>query len=118
MRVDNPGRGTTVPDSPDLPATIKPAFPARVSPAEVRDTFVRLLGLDSLPADVVTETMPLGEHAGAITTRVTFRNSLGEVVPGVLAVPPGGVTNLPGFVCVTGTTETAEDLQAAEVSQQ
>lgn len=107
----------TAPDSPDLPATIGPAFPVRVQPQEVRETFIRLLGLDAIPLVVATETLFLAENGGATTSRVTFKNSLGEVVPGVLALPSGSVTGLPAIVCVTGTTETAEDLQAPAVQQ-
>ena len=97
---------------PDIvPKDIRPAFPEHVPDAAVRDKLRELLGLDEMPADVDFSAAPAREEDGIRVTPVTFRNSLGETVPGIVMVPLADRgTRLPGVVCIPGTSGSAQQV--------
>ena len=90
-----------------LPRDIKPVLPQRVSREAVRDKIRELLGLEEVPTDLDFALGAEDVVEGISTTTLSFRNSLGERVPGLLMKPLGGA-DLPGVVCIPGTSGTAE----------
>ena len=90
-----------------IPKAIKPVFSQRVPREAVRAKIQELLGLEEVPANV---DFALGEEEvveGIGTTSLSFRNSLGETVPGLLMKPLDGPARA-GVVCIPGTSGTAE----------
>ena len=90
-----------------IPQDLRPAFPAPVPPAAIRAKLQELLGLEDIPQEVDFAAGATTEAEGIGTTTLSFENSLGETVPGLLLQPldsPPG----PGLVCIPGTSGTAE----------
>ena len=94
---------------PIVPYNITPAFPEAVAPEGIRDKLLELLGLYDLPVEVPYAVGPITDIEGIESAAVTFVNSLGEDVPGVLMYAAGPrLTSVPGIVCMPGTSGTAE----------
>ena len=97
-----------------IPEDIRPAFPEPVRGDGVRTKLLEILGLDRVPgpADVdFALEATRDEPDGVRWTRIAYRNSLGEQVPGIIMMPvdaPAGL--LPGVVCVPGTGGSAEEV--------
>lgn len=94
-----------------IPKDIRPAFPVDVPKDAVRSKLLELLGLDEIPKAVdFTEGITQKED-GIRVTQLTYRNSLGETVPGVIMTPlHTSDQELPGVVCVPGTGGSAEKI--------
>jgi dienelactone hydrolase len=89
-----------------IPEDIEPAPPRQdLSKEQIRPKLRELLGLDPVPNQVPLETSePETSRDGLELTVLGYRNSLGDTVPGVLAVPAGADTGtLAGVVCMSGT---------------
>ncbi len=88
-----------------IPRDITPAYPDPVRGPAIRPKVLELLGLGELPTAITFK----GEASkttsdGLSVMSVSFQNSLGETVPGVLITPAGAATGaLPGVVCMPGT---------------
>ena len=94
-----------------IPQNLQPSRPEQVAKARVRDKLLELLGLDEVPPEVEHASMRETESEQIRTTHLSYRNSLGESVPGILMVPRGdSTTNRAGIVCLPGTGGCAEDL--------
>ena len=95
---------------PDIiPKDIRPAFPAHIPQDAVRSKLLELLGLDALPDDVDIAAGATKEEDGIRVTQLTYANSLGETVPGILMIPLDALgQKLPGVVCIPGTGGSAE----------
>ena len=97
-----------------IPDDIKPAFPNPITGNGVRPKLLEILGLENLPdpEDVNFTVVDSGtEPEGIIWSAVTYLNSLGESVPGIIMLPEGKTsTALPGIVCVPGTGGSAEEV--------
>ena len=96
-----------------VPVDVRPAFPQPIRGEAVRSKVIELLGMDAIPSRDVPYS--LGESTrtedGLVRTPVTFSNSLGETVPGILLVPAGaGAGSLAGVVCMPGTSGDADRL--------
>ena len=97
-----------------IPKEIAPAFPEPVRGENVRAKLLELLGLDKLPgpSDVdftVRETSV--DEDGIRWTALTYRNSFGEGVPGIIMMPADTpARELPGVVCIPGTGGSAEEV--------
>ena len=88
-----------------IPRNITPAYPNPIRGQAIRPKVLELLGLGELPAAVTfkKETSETTSD-GLLVTTLSFRNSLGETVPGVLITPVGAATDsLAGVVCMPGT---------------
>ena len=97
---------TNDPDSAVVPADVRPAFPQPIRGEAVRSKVIELMGMDAIPPKEIPFSM--GETArtedGLLRTPVSFVNSLGETVPGILLIPAGaGAGSLSGVVCMPGT---------------
>ncbi len=88
-----------------IPRNITPAYPNPVRGRAIRPKVLELLGLGELPKAVNFKTGESETTADGLSiTSVSFLNSLGETVPGVLIIPVGARTDsLPGVVCMPGT---------------
>ena len=94
-----------------IPAGIRPAFPVHVPKDVVRSKLLKLLGLDEIPQKVDYTKGITREAADVRITRLTYTNSLGETVPGILMTPLYAPDQqLPGVVCVPGTGGSAEKI--------
>ena len=96
-----------------VPADVRPAFPQPIRGEAVRSKVIELMGMDAIPPQEIP--FSTGETArtedGLLKTPVTFVNSLGETVPGILLIPAGaGAGSLAGVVCMPGTGGDAERL--------
>lgn len=108
--------GTSAKNDPDaavVPADVRPAFPQPIRGKAVRSKVIELMGLDAIPPKDIPfsmgETTQTGD--GLLKTPVSFVNSLGETVPGILLVPvAAGPGSLAGVVCMPGTSSDAERL--------
>ena len=94
-------------DGAVVPADVRPAFPRPIRGEAVRAKVIELMGMDAIPPQEIPfsmgETTQTGD--GLSRTPVTFVNSLGETVPGILLVPAGaGAGSLAGVVCMPGTS--------------
>ena len=78
----------------------------------IRPKLMELLGLETLPATVeITREETVQGEDGIDSTRISFLNSLGETVPGLLMVPQGaGPETLPGIVCMPGTSGSVDQI--------
>ena len=88
-----------------IPRNITPAYPNPIRGQAIRPKVLELLGLGEFPAAVTfkKETSETTSD-GLLVTTLSFRNSLGETVPGVLITPVGAATDsLAGVVCMSGT---------------
>ena len=93
-----------------VPKDIQPAFPVDVPRDAVRSKLLELLGMDEIPSDVDFTKGPTKEEDGLHVTAVTFENSLGETVPGILILPlDAPEQKLPGIVCIPGTSGSADE---------
>ncbi len=95
------------PDAAVVPADVRPAFPQPIRGVAVRSKVIELMGMDAIPPKEIPFSM--GETTqtedGLLRTPVTFLNSLGETVPGVLLIPAGASAgSLAGVVCMPGTS--------------
>ena len=94
-----------------IPKGIRPAYPDAIPAAAVRSKLVELLGLEEIPAAIDYTTESRQEAGDLCTMRVSYENSLGETVPGILMVPrEESAHKRPGIVCVPGTGGAAEEI--------
>ena len=92
-----------------IPKDIRPAFPVHVPKDAVRSKLLELLGLDEIPKEVNFTKGTTQEEEDIRVTQLTYANSLGETVPGILMTPPNASSQkLPGVVCIPGTGGSAE----------
>ena len=92
-----------------IPKDIEPAFPIHVPKDAVRSKLLELLGLDEIPKEIDFTEGTTQEEAGIRVTQLTYANSLGETVPGILMIPLNPSSQkLPGVVCIPGTGGSAE----------
>ena len=97
--------------SSPIPEDLQPSFPDQVAESGVRDKLRELLGLDDIPVEVEFTAKNVTESGGVRTTHLTYQNSLGESVPGILMMPlDGSTTDRAGIVCLPGTSGCAERL--------
>lgn len=101
------------PDAAVVPVDVRPAFPQPIRGEAVRSKVIELLGMDAIPSQDIPYS--LGESTrtgdGLVRTPVSFSNSLGETVPGILLAPAGaGAGSLAGIVCMPGTSGDADRL--------
>ena len=100
-----------------IPPEVEPAHPRLgLSKDQIRPKLKELLGLDPLPnqVPVLTAKQETGSDGLELTT-LTYRNLLGDTVPGVLAIPANADTDsLGGVVCLSGTSGNVERLTAAK----
>ena len=92
-----------------LPKNIKPVFRQHVPRADVRCKIQELLGLEEVPVNVGFAMGSAEVAEGISTTSLSFCNSLGEQVPGLLMKPLNGTARA-GIVCIPGTSGSAERL--------
>ncbi len=94
-----------------IPKDIRPAFPVDVPKDAVRSKLLELLGLDEIPTKVDFTVGGTQAEEGIRVTQLTYANSLGETVPGILMIPlKASSQKLPGVVCVPGTGGSAEKI--------
>ena len=92
-----------------IPKDIRPAFPVHVPQDRVRSKLLELLGLDEIPKEVDFTEGTTQEEEDIRATQLTYTNSLGETVPGILMTPLNASSQkLPGVVCIPGTGGSAE----------
>ena len=85
-----------------IPKDIRPAFPVPVSKDAVRSKLLELLGLDEIPKEVDFAEGTTQEEQGIRVTQLTYVNSLGETVPGIIMTPLNASgKKLPGVVLRT-----------------
>ncbi|MDE0294613.1 MAG: dienelactone hydrolase family protein [Bryobacterales bacterium] len=97
---------------PRIPRDLKPLYPQDVPPGQVRAKLYELLGCEPVPGQVAFKT---GETEttddGLRLTKLTYRNALGEEVPGVLTMPvDASPRSMAGIVCMPGTSGSVERL--------
>ncbi len=105
-----------------IPKDIRPTFPVDVPKDRIRSKLLELLGLDEISEAVdfregITQVSDArhGEDEGIHVTELTYTNSLGETVPGILTMPRNtSGQQLPGVVCVPGTGGSAEIIAAEQ----
>ena len=94
-----------------IPKDIRPAFPVHVPTDAMRSKLLELLGLDEIPEKVDFTEGTSREEDGIRITHLTYANSLGETVPGILMTPLNASSQkLPGVVCIPGTGGSAEKI--------
>ena len=94
-----------------IPKDIRPAFPVHVPKDAVRSKLLELLGLDEIPKEVDFAEGTTWEEEGIRVTQLTYVNSLGETVPGIIMTPLNASSQkLPGVVCVPGTGGSAQKI--------
>ena len=86
-----------------IPRDIKPVFPQRIPRETVRAKIQELLGLGEIPANVDFALGAEDVVEGIGTAALSYRNSLGETVPGLLMKPLGRAARA-GIVCIPGET--------------
>ena len=97
-----------------IPAQIQPAFPRSVPRGQVRAKLLELLGLDEIPAAVPYEAETPRDEEDIRITHLTYANSLGEKVPGILLVPRKAPRREgPAIVCIPGTSGSAAEVADA-----
>ncbi len=92
-----------------VPEGLRPSYPEPVTGDDIRPKLLELLGLEHLPGSVDFELGESTEDEGLQFRSLSYVNSLGETVPGILCVPDGE-RPLPGVVCMPGTGGSAEQL--------
>ena len=105
---------------PRIPRGVRAAYPKRLEGDQIRPKLRELLGLEPVPNEVsLTADETQTTEDGLELTRLTYRNVLGDTVPGVLAVPAGaGTGSLGGVVCLSGTSGNVERLTAPKFGNQ
>ena len=94
-----------------IPQDTRPAFPVGVPKGAVRSKLLELLGLDEIPTKVDFTADETQAEEDIRVTQLTYANSLGETVPGILMTPLNSSSQkLPGVVCVPGTGGSAEKI--------
>ena len=104
-----------------IPRDVKPTQPRHgLSKEEIRPKLRELLGWDPIPNEVpLLTTKSEASRDGLELTVLTYRNLLGETVPGVLAVPADADTgSLGGVVCLSGTGGSVGTLTDARFGNQ
>ena len=93
-----------------IPKDIRPPHPERVPKEAVRGKLFELLGLDGVPEGVDFTAESMEKTADGLRVfRVTYANSLGEAVPGIVSMPlDAQERSLAGVVCLPGTSGSAE----------
>ncbi len=98
-----------------IPKDIRPAFPVHIPKDAVRSKLLELLGLDEIPKEVdftegTTQVLdPWRGQEELRVTQLTYANSLGETVPGIIITPLNASSQkMPGIVCIPGTGGSAE----------
>ena len=92
-------------EEPRVPRDVQAPYPEHLPPEKTREKLLELLGVELPPAKIAFDS---GRHEttsdGLQITRLRYRNSLGEEVPGALVLPAGApARSLPGIVCMSGT---------------
>ena len=96
---------------PRIPTDVQPIYPQALTPQQTRAKLLELLGVEVPPPEVDFEIEPSEDKDGLATTRLRYRNALGEEVPGALIVPTEAPPrSLPGIVCMSGTGGDVERL--------
>ena len=94
-----------------IPKDLRPAFPVHVPKDAVRSKLLELLGLDEIPKEVDFTEGTTREEEDIRITRLRYKNSLGETVPGIIMTPlKASSQKLPGIVCVPGTGGSAQKI--------
>ena len=94
-----------------IPKDLRSAFPVHVPKDAVRSKLLELLGLDEIPKEVDFTEGTTCEKEDIRITRLRYKNSLGETVPGIMMIPLNASSQkLPGVVCVPGTGGSAEKI--------
>ena len=95
-----------------IPGDIRPAYPVQVERDKVRDKLYEVLGLDDIPGEVDYTTLSTEEDdEGLRVSRVSYPNSLGETLFGILTMPlETDGQPLAGVVCMPGTSGTADGI--------
>ena len=70
-----------------IPKGIRPTFPVHVPKDAVCSKLLELLGLDEIPKEVDFAEGTTREEGGIRVTQLTYVNSLGETVPGIIMMP-------------------------------
>ncbi len=91
-----------------IPKDIRPAYHVPVEREAVHAKLLELLGIEAIPHSVDYTTAATREEDGILVTGVKYSNSLGETVPGILMVLEDSEGRLPGVVCISGTSGSAE----------
>ena len=92
-----------------IPADIRPPYPVAVERNKVRDKLYEVLGMDEVPGEVDFTTLTTEvDDEGLRVMRVTYPNSLGETLSGIITMPSEPDGALAGVVCMPGTSGTAE----------
>ena len=99
-------------EEPRIPEDTQPIYPEYLAPEKTREKLLELLGVELPPERVEFEAGPRETTSdGLQITRLRYRNSLGEEVPGALLLPiDAPVRSLPGIVCMSGTSGDTERL--------
>ncbi len=100
-------------DEPRIPRDVQPAYPQDLTPEKTREKLLELLGVELPPSNLEfdQEGPPETTSDGLQITRLRYRNSLGEEVPGALVLPSDAASkSLPGIVCMSGTGGDVERL--------
>jgi len=93
-----------------IPAEIQPAFPLPVPQDQVRAKLLELLGIEEIPSEVDFTAGQTRDEDGIRLTHLSYQNSLGEKVPGILMLPlETPKDKLPGVVCIPGTSGSAAE---------
>ena len=94
-----------------IPKDLQPAFPVYVPKDAVRSKLLELLGLDEIPKEVDFTEGTAWEEEGLRVMQLTYVNSLGETVLGIIMIPLDALSQkLPGVVCVPGTGGSAQKI--------
>jgi len=100
-----------------VPHDIAPAYPVDVADEDVRDKLIELHGLPDIPERVNCNRGHVEETDGLRITQLSYTNSLGESVPGILMDPLDAAQGRPGIACVSGTGGSAERVSHPDFHQ-
>ena len=87
---------------------IQPAFPVEIADEDIRAKLIELHGLAPIPDEVDILVSSSEEVDSLRITSLSYANSLGETVPGIMMEPLDGSGDHPGIACVSGTGGSAE----------
>ncbi len=91
-----------------IPPDIQPAFPVDVADEDIRAKLIELHGLAEIPDEVDVSVAATEEVDNLRISNLSYANSLGESVPGIMMEPLDGSSDRPGIACVSGTGGSAE----------